>query len=107
MGFAAVQMALMRGARVIATSGETYADQLRGFGATVTPYGDGMVERVLQIAGNSPDLILDTAPAGGVLPALIRIAGNPALTQNGFLPDTQGSVKWLSARGRRDGQSVV
>jgi hypothetical protein len=61
-----------------------------------------MVERVLQIAGNSPDLILDTAPAGGVLPALIRIAGNPALTQNGFLPDTQGSVKWLSARGRRE-----
>ena len=86
MGFAAVQMALMRGARVIATAGETFAERLRGLGAAVTPYGDGMVERVLQITGKSPDLILDTAPANGVLPALIRIAGDPShvLTMSDF-----------------------
>ena len=78
VGFAAVQMALMRGARVIATAGETFAEQLRTLGAAVTLYGDGMVERVLAITGKSPDLILDAAPVSGVLPALIKIAGDPS-----------------------------
>jgi NADPH:quinone reductase-like Zn-dependent oxidoreductase len=75
VGFAAVQLALMRGARVVATAGDTYARQLREFGASVTAYGDGMVERVRDIVGGSPDLILDTAPPSGVLPDLVRIAG--------------------------------
>lgn len=75
VGFAAVQLALMRGARVVATAGDTYAQQLREFGATVTAYGDGMVERVREIVGGSPDFILDTAPPSGVLPDLVRIAG--------------------------------
>ena len=78
VGFAAVQIALMRGARVIATAGETFADRLRAFGAKVTSYGDGMVDRVVNIAGGAPDLVLDTAPPSGVLPDLIRIArGDP------------------------------
>jgi len=75
MGFAAVQMALMQGARVIATAGDTFAGQLRALDASVTGYGDGMVERVREIAGGAPDLILDTAWPNGVLPDLIRIAG--------------------------------
>jgi NADPH:quinone reductase-like Zn-dependent oxidoreductase len=36
MGFAALQMALMRGAHVIATSGSTFADRMRALGATAT-----------------------------------------------------------------------
>lgn len=75
VGFAAVQLARMRGARVVATAGTTYAGQLREFGATVTAYGAGMVERVREIVGGAPDLILDAAPPSGVLPDLVRIAG--------------------------------
>jgi NADPH:quinone reductase-like Zn-dependent oxidoreductase len=83
VGFAAVQMGLMRGARVIATAGETFAEQLRALGAVVTAYGDGMVERVREIAGGSPDLIFDAAPVNlkpdiapaGVLADLVKIAG--------------------------------
>ncbi len=75
VGFAAVQIALMRGANVIATAGETFADQLRAFGAKVTRHGDGMVDRVADLAAGPPDLVLDTAPISGVLPDLIRIAG--------------------------------
>ena len=78
VGFAAVQMALLRGARVIATAGNTFADRLRAIGASVTPYGDGMVERVFELTRKSPDLILDTAPASGVLAALVQIAGDPS-----------------------------
>jgi len=87
IGFAAVQIALMRGARVIATAGETYAERLRVLGAAVTAHGEGMVERVRAIAGGAPDLIFDAAPvnmqpalapAGGLLPDLVKIAdGDP------------------------------
>ncbi len=75
VGFAAVQMAHLRGAWVIATAGPTYADRLRGFGAAVTGYGEGMVERVLALAGGPVDLVLDCAPPSGALPDLVRAAG--------------------------------
>ncbi len=77
-GFAAVQVALLRGAHVIATAGETFAGRLRDLGAKVTSYGDGMVERVRAIAGGAPDLVLHTALAPGVLPDLLSIVdGDP------------------------------
>ena len=95
-GFAAVQMALMRGARVVATAGETLAERLRALGASVTSYGDGLPERVLEITGGKPpDLILDTAPAGGVLPVLVRIARDPShvLTMSDFAAAKQLGVR--------------
>jgi NADPH:quinone reductase-like Zn-dependent oxidoreductase len=75
IGFAAVQIARIRGARVIATAGQTYAQRLRDLGAAVTAYGDGMAERVGAISGGPVDLVLDTAPAGGALPSLVQVAG--------------------------------
>lgn len=78
IGYAAVQIALMRGVRVVATAGTTYTEQLRALGALVTSYGDGMAGRVLELTGTPPDLILDTAPPSGSLPTLIEIAGDPA-----------------------------
>jgi NADPH:quinone reductase-like Zn-dependent oxidoreductase len=62
MGFATVQMALLRGARVIATAGETYAERLRAMGAKVTSYGEGLAERIQKLAEGPVDLALDTAP---------------------------------------------
>jgi NADPH:quinone reductase-like Zn-dependent oxidoreductase len=77
-GFAAVQIALLRGAHVIASAGETYEDRLRELGAKVTPYGEGMVERVREIANGAPDFALHTARVKGALPDLIRIVdGDP------------------------------
>jgi len=75
VGFAATQMGLIQGARVIATSGNANAGRLSALGAEVTSYGDGLVERVRAIAKRGVDWVLDTAPAGGVLPALVQIAG--------------------------------
>lgn len=78
VGFAAVQIALIRGARVIATAGETYTPRLRDLGASVTGYGDGMVQRVKAISDGPVHAVLDTAPAGGALPDLVEIAdGDP------------------------------
>lgn len=76
VGYAAVQMAIQRGARVIATAGETYADALRALGADVTDYGHGMVERVREIAGGPVDLTLDTAPTSN-LTSLVRTVKAP------------------------------
>lgn len=78
VGFAAVQIALRRGAQVIATAGLSYADQLGAFGAQVTRYGVGMVGRVLDLAGAPVDLVLDAAPVSDVLPDLVRCAGGAA-----------------------------
>ncbi|WP_433512517.1 NADP-dependent oxidoreductase [Nonomuraea sp. CA-143628] len=75
VGYAAVQIALIRGMRVIATAGETYAGRLRDLGAAVTTYGDGLTERVKAVSEGPVDLVFDTAPANGVLPDLVRIAG--------------------------------
>ena len=67
VGYAAVQIALARGLRVIATAGETYAQQLRDLGASVTAYGQGMAERVSALSDGPVNLALDTAPVGGAL----------------------------------------
>ena len=75
IGFAAVQIALIRGLRVIATAGDTYAQRLRDLGAAVTGYGDGLAQRVKALSDGPVDLVLNTAPVGGALPALVEIAG--------------------------------
>ena len=90
IGYAAVQIALLRGMQVIATAGQTYAQKLRDLGAAVTAYGDGMAERVRAISGAPVDLVLDTAPVGGALPDLVQAAdGDPkrVLTCGGSLPE--------------------
>jgi len=77
-GFAAAQMALLRGAHVIASAGETFSGRLRELGAKVTPYGEGMVERVRELAGGAPDFAVHTAQVKGTLPDLVKIVdGDP------------------------------
>ena len=77
VGYAAVQIALRRGARVIATAGPTFTADLEGFGARVTTYGEGMRARVRALTGGHDfDLVLDTSrPSPGTLPDLIALAG--------------------------------
>lgn len=74
-GYAAVQIALHRGARVIATCGTTYARQLQALGAVVTHYGEGLVDRVSALAEGPVDGVFDTAPDYSVLPHLVQVAG--------------------------------
>ncbi|NTA40273.1 NADP-dependent oxidoreductase [Agrobacterium salinitolerans] len=81
VGFAAAQMAILRGATVIASAGQTFAEQLRSMGSVVIPHGEGMVEHVQALGGLTPDILLDAAPANlqshsaSALPALVEIAG--------------------------------
>lgn len=76
VGFAAVQVALRRGARVIATAGPSLSAELEEAGALVTPYGEGMPARVRALAGSDVDLVLDAPrPSPGTMPDLIALAG--------------------------------
>jgi NADPH:quinone reductase-like Zn-dependent oxidoreductase len=76
VGTAAVQFARARSAHVIGTASEANHDFLRTLGAEPTTYGEGMVDRVRQLAPNGVDRALDTA-GRGALPDLIEITGSP------------------------------
>lgn len=75
-GSVAVQVALARGATVIGTASEHNHDFLRSLGVTPTTYGPGLVERVRALAPSGVDAVFDCA--GGALPDLVAVAGDPA-----------------------------
>ena len=61
VGAVTVQMALARGARVIASASEANHDYLREIGATPVLYGQGLAERVRAAAGGPVDAVFDVA----------------------------------------------
>jgi NADPH:quinone reductase-like Zn-dependent oxidoreductase len=77
VGAVAVQMALARGAKVIASASEANHDYLREIGATPVGYGQGLAERVRAAAGGPVDAVLDVA---GKTPVqdLIGLASEPS-----------------------------
>jgi NADPH:quinone reductase-like Zn-dependent oxidoreductase len=101
-GFAAVQIALLRGAHVIVSAGDTFADRLRALGAKVTPYGEGMVERVREIAGGPTDWALHAARVEGVLPDLIKIVGGDPSRVMSFSDFDEGGLG-VRTTGREKG----
>ena len=74
VGSAAVQLAVVRGARVIGTAGPANHAYLRTLGAEPVAYGEGLVERVRALAPDGVDRALDAA-GSGVLPDLVQLAG--------------------------------
>lgn len=75
VGSAAVQIAVAKGARVIGTASERNHDFLRSLGAEPVVYGDGLAERVRELApegvdvatlmGKSADLVTVLLGSGG------------------------------------------
>jgi len=61
VGAVAVQMAVARGANVVASAGEANHDYLRELGATPVLYGDGVADRVREAADGSVDAVFDVA----------------------------------------------
>ena len=56
-----MQMAVARGARVIASAGEANQDYLREIGAIPVLYGEGVADRVRAAAGGRVDAVFDVA----------------------------------------------
>ena len=76
VGISTVQLARVRGARVIGTASAANHDYLLSFGAVATTYGDGLVARVRELGLGRVDRAIDDA-GGGALPALVELAGGP------------------------------
>src|SRR6202044_3382919 len=76
VGSAAVQLAVVRGARVIGTASPANHEYLRSLGADPVAYGEGLAGRVRALAPDGVDAALDVA-GSGVLPELIELAGGP------------------------------
>jgi NADPH:quinone reductase-like Zn-dependent oxidoreductase len=77
VGAVAVQMALARGARVIASASEDNHGYLREIGAIPVRYGEGVAARVRAAAGGPVDAVFDVA---GKTPVedLISLAAEPS-----------------------------
>ena len=59
VGLMAVQLARLRGARVLGTAGESHHALLRELGAEPVTYGDGLLERVRAVAPEGIDVAID------------------------------------------------
>lgn len=83
VGFSAVQIALLKGVKVVATAGPTFTGQLQSLGAVVTAHGEGMADRIAALLSGVPDHVLDVAPVNltpetgvtSALPELVKVAG--------------------------------
>ena len=77
VGAVTVQMAIARGARVIASAGEGNQDYLREIGAIPVRYGDGLVSRVRDAADGQVDAVFDVAGKTPIA-ELISLAPQPS-----------------------------
>lgn len=95
VGSAAVQFAVIRGARVIGSGSAATQDALRRLGAEPVVYGDTMVAQIRALAPHGVDLALDVA-GNGVLPELIDLAGGAdhVITVSDFAGAAQTGVRF-------------
>lgn len=77
VGAVAVQMAVARGAAVIASAGPDNQDYLREIGAVPVTYGEGMTARVRAAATDRIDAVLDVAGKTAI-EDLVSLAPQPA-----------------------------
>jgi NADPH:quinone reductase-like Zn-dependent oxidoreductase len=100
VGSAAVQIARARGAQVIGTASENNHDYLRSLGAEPTTYGDGLEQRVRELAPDGVDAALDAA-GSGALPALVELTGSPdrVVTIADFLGAQETGVEFSGGMG--------
>lgn len=77
VGAVAVQMALARGARVIASGSAANQDYLREIGAIPVRYGQGVADRVQAAAAGRVDAVFDVAGKTAI-EELIRLVSEPS-----------------------------
>jgi NADPH:quinone reductase-like Zn-dependent oxidoreductase len=100
VGGFAVQIAKAAGARVIGTASEANHDYLRGLGAEPVTYGDGLVERVLEVNGGPVDRVADFV--GGVLEdtlAVLAEDGMHASVADPTVAEHDGRYIWVRPDG--------
>jgi NADPH:quinone reductase-like Zn-dependent oxidoreductase len=77
VGTFAVQLAVERGVRVIGTASEANHERLRAYGAIPVRYGDGLADRVREVAPEGIDAALDASGRGDEVEVSVELAGGP------------------------------
>ncbi len=97
VGSLGVQLAVLRGARVIATASERNHEFLRSLGAEPVTYGDGLADRVREIAPDGVDAALDFAGGGAVHVSrdVLKDAARSASIADGDVQKLGGQVVWV------------
>lgn len=96
VGGYAVQLAVARGARVIGTASEANHDYLRSLGAEPVVYGEGLPERVLELAPEGVDVVVDLV--GGVVEqtlAVLKDGGRHASVADDAVEAHGGTWMWV------------
>ncbi|MFI7495406.1 NADP-dependent oxidoreductase [Kocuria sp. M4R2S49] len=96
VGGFAVQLAAARGARVIGTASESNHEYLRGLGAEPVAYGDGLPERVRELAPEGVDVVVDLV--GGVVEqtlAVLKDGGRHASVADDAVEAHGGTWMWV------------
>ncbi len=116
VGSIAVQLAKHAGARVIGTASERNHDHLRELGAEPVTYGEGLAERVRQLAPDGVEAVFDTI-GGDALKASVQVLapeGRLASIADGEVVGLGGHYCWvrpdaadLAALGELADQGVV
>ncbi|WP_417540114.1 quinone oxidoreductase family protein [Microbacterium maritypicum] len=76
VGQAAVQFAVAWGATVIATGSPARHDQLRELGALPVAYGDGLLDRVREVASSPVTVVLDCAGTDEAIEASLALVAD-------------------------------
>ena len=76
VGQAAVQFAVAWGATVIATGSPARHDQLRELGAIPVAYGDGLLDRVREVASSPVTVVLDCAGTDEAIEASLALVAD-------------------------------
>lgn len=119
VGYLASQLAVATGARVIGTASEANSAKLESVGVVPVAYGDGLTERVRELAPDGVDAVADFAGGEGLLEttlAVLRDGGrhvsitDPAVERHGgrwlwVRPDGAGLAQLLAKVER--GELVV
>jgi len=100
VGSLGIQIAVARGARVIATASETNHDYIRALGAEPVAYGDGLTNRVRALAPSGVDVVADFV--GGVLETTLAVladGGRHASVADGETEAHGGTWMWVDPAG--------
>ncbi|MEU2788011.1 NADP-dependent oxidoreductase [Streptomyces sp. NPDC007100] len=97
VGSLGVQIAVARGARVIGTASERNHDFLRSLGAEPVTYGEGLAERVRELAPDGVDAALDFVGDGAVdvSQELLRDTSRVVSVVDGDVRKKGGHLVWV------------
>jgi NADPH:quinone reductase-like Zn-dependent oxidoreductase len=102
VGYLASQLADAAGARVIGTASEANAAKLEAVGVVPVVYGDGLTERVRELAPGGVDAVADFAGAEGVLEtslAVLREGGRHVSIADPSVEEHGGRWLWVRPDG--------